>query len=100
MAVTQLKNNCLRSISDPRHNKLLTDMAISEGVSGQTSGISEVYVQNYSDHIRVFEAISKEGVFRFAGLRAYGGFILSGECKDGKVTFIKATQFKWRNAEN
>lgn len=83
---TQLKPNGLRSISDPRHDKHLTNMAISEATSGQTSGITETLIQNYSDHARVFSGIDADGLFRFSGLRAYGGFVLAGECLDRAVT--------------
>lgn len=83
---TQLKRNGLRSICDPRHDRWLTNMAISEATSGQTSGISEVLVQNYTDHTRVMAVAGARGVFRFSGLRAHGGFILAGECARGRVT--------------
>jgi hypothetical protein len=83
---TQLKRNGLRSIVDPRHDRWLTNMAISEATSGQTSGMSEVLVQNYSDHARVLAVAGAPGTFRFAGLRAHGGFVLAGECVDGAVT--------------
>ena len=84
---TQLKRNGLRAICDPRQAPYLTNMGISEAVSGQTAGISEVLLQSYSDHVRVF-AGTGEGMFRFAGLRAFGGFILAGECIDGQVRSI------------
>ncbi|OGV67635.1 MAG: hypothetical protein A3K19_14635 [Lentisphaerae bacterium RIFOXYB12_FULL_65_16] len=85
---TQLKRNGLRSIVDPRHDRWLTNMAISEATSGQTSGMSEVLVQNYSDHVRVLAMAGAPGTFRFAGLRAHGGFVLAGECVDGAVTQV------------
>jgi len=85
---TQLKRNGLRSISDPRHDRWLTNMAISEATSGQTSGMSEVLLQNYSDHVRILAVAGARGVFRFSGLRAYGGFVLAGECVDGTVTQV------------
>jgi hypothetical protein len=90
---TQLKPNGLRSISDPRHDAILTNMAICEATSGQTSGLSEVLLQNYSDHVRLF-AGTRQGIFRFAGLRAWGGFILAGECVDGTVTQVMAHSLK------
>jgi len=62
-------------------------MAISEATSGQTSGLSEVFVQSYSDHVRCFALDGCEkGTFRFAGLRAFGGFVLAGEWVDGAAT--------------
>lgn len=85
---TQLKRNGLRSISDPRHDHWLSNMAISEATSGQTSGMSEVLLQNYSDHTRVLAVAGTRGTFRFSGLRAYGGFVLAGECIDGRTTAI------------
>jgi hypothetical protein len=60
-------------------------MSIAEATSGQTSGISELFVQNYSDHVRLFGAADTRGVFRFSGLRAFGAFVLAGECVDGMV---------------
>jgi hypothetical protein len=81
----QLKPNGQRSVCDPRHDEILSHMALSEAASGQTSGLSETLVQNYSDHVRVFAGRPPEGVFRFAGLRAYHGFILAGECAGGLV---------------
>jgi len=69
----------------------LETMAITEATSGQTSGISEALVQNFSDHVRVFPhfgASAVDGVFRFAGLRVVGGFVLAGEAVDGKVTQV------------
>ena len=85
---TQLKRNGLRGICDPRQSADLCNMAISEATSGQTSGITEALVQNYSDHVRVFPNMPSSGVFRFSGLRAFGGFLLAGECLDGNVTSI------------
>jgi len=88
VARTQLKRNGLRAICDPRHSPELCNMAISEATSGQTSGMSEALVQSYSDHVRVFPRIGGKGVFRFAGLRAMGGFVLAGECADGVVSQV------------
>ena len=90
----QLKRNGLLSICDPRHSKELTNMAVVEATSGQTSGISEIFVQNYSNYIHVFGAAGRKGVFRFSGLRAWGGFVLSGECVDGVVQEIVVYSLK------
>ena len=87
-ARSQLKPNGLLSICDPRHEGHLCHMAISEALSGQTSGLSEVLVQDYSDHVRVFHGAGEQGTFRFAGLRARGGFILAGEHCHGRTIRI------------
>jgi len=90
----QLKRNGLLSICDPRHGKDLMNMAISEATSGQTAGMSEVMVQGYGDHLRIFGGADADGVFRFAGLRGFGGFVLAGECVDGRVCQVTVHSLK------
>ena len=90
----QIKRNGLLSLCDPRHDKDLTNTAIAEAISGQTSGISEVLVQSYSDHLRLFGGADAQGVFRFAGLRGFGGFVLAGECVDGRVRQVTVHSLK------
>ncbi len=91
---TQLKRNGLRSIGDPRHDRDLSRMAISEATSGQTSGLSETLVQNYSDHVRIMPLMGDAGTFRFAGLRAHGGFVLAAEQADGALTRLTVHSVK------
>ncbi len=93
----QLKRNGTLSICDPRHSKELTNMSISEALSGQTSGISDIMVQSYPDHVRLFEGTADKGVFRFSGLRTFGAFILSGKKIDGQVNEVVIYSIKGNN---
>jgi hypothetical protein len=86
----QLKRNGLRSICDPRHSKELEAMAIIEASSGQSAAIAELLVQSYPDQIEVFPCVLPGKSQKFAGLRAMGGYILSGEWTGEKIAFIAA----------
>jgi hypothetical protein len=85
----QLKRNGLRAICDPRHTVELERMGIIEASSGQSAAIAELFVQSWGLHrVDVFACATKGEPQRFAGLRAAGGFILSGEWTGERVRFI------------
>jgi hypothetical protein len=58
---------------------------------GIAAAISEFLLQSVGDIIRVFPAWPKDKDARFAALRAQGGFLVSAEQKDGKVTKLEIT---------
>ncbi len=84
----QLKRNGLRSICDPRHSLFLERMGIIEASSGQTAALAERLLQSFPDHIDVFPCVGEGAPCRFAGMRAMGGFLLSGEWTGSQVSFI------------
>ncbi len=84
----QLKRNGLRSICDPRHSKDLEAMAIIEASSGQSAAITELLVQSCPDKIEVFPCAIPGKPQKFTGLRAMGGFILSGEWTGRNIAFV------------
>lgn len=63
---------------------------LSESV-GIAAAISEFLLQSVDDTIRVFPCWPKTKDARFTELRAQGGFLVSAEQRDGKVTMIEIT---------
>jgi hypothetical protein len=63
---------------------------LSESV-GIAAAISEFLLQSVGDTIRVFPCWPKTKDARFTELRAQGGFLVSAEQRDGKVTMIEIT---------
>jgi len=58
---------------------------------GVAAIVTEFLMQSVGDIIRVFPCWPKEQDARFANLRAQGGFLVSAEQKDGKVTKLEIT---------
>ena len=90
----QLKRNGQMSIADVRHSPDMVHMSIAEGVSGLEAALTETLVQQYADHMRLFESANPRGVSRFSGLRAFGGFELAGEYADGKTRSVTVHSLK------
>ncbi len=86
----QLKTNGLRSIADPRHSRELERMGIIEASSGQSAALAERLLQSWPDRVEVFPCAEAGRPARFAGLRAMGGFVLSGEWTGRRVSFVAA----------
>jgi hypothetical protein len=63
---------------------------LSESV-GIAAMISEFLLQSVDNTIRVFPCWPKDKDARFTDLRAQGGFLVSAEQKDGKVTKLEIT---------
>ena len=63
---------------------------LSESV-GIAAAISEFLLQSVDDTIRVFPCWPKDKDARFRNLRAQGGFLVSAEQKDGRVTMLEIT---------
>ncbi len=80
-----IKRNGCCSVADYRHTEQRSRVTLCEGVSGQVASLCEMLVQNYEDHTRIMPTVGKQGLFRFAGLRGFGGFVLAGECLDGQM---------------
>jgi hypothetical protein len=86
-----MKQNGLRSLLDTRQSSDIARAHIVEAASTQTVAISETLIQSWRDTVRLFPCIAGEGRYRFAGLRAAGGFVMSGEAKDGRLVWLRAT---------
>ena len=56
-----------------------------------TMAVGELLLQSVGDIIRVFPAWPKDRPARFHDLRAQGGFLVSGELRDGEVTQVSVT---------
>ena len=63
---------------------------LSESV-GIAAMISEFLVQSVENTIRVFPCWPKEQDARFENLRAQGGFLVSAEQREGRVTKLEIT---------
>lgn len=59
--------------------------------TGVAAIVTEFLMQSVGDVVRVFPCWPKEQDAKFAGLRAQGGFLVSAEQKDGKVTHLEIT---------
>ncbi|MCX6917177.1 MAG: hypothetical protein NT167_29755 [Verrucomicrobia bacterium] len=58
---------------------------------GVAAIVTEFLMQSVGDIIRVFPCWPKEQDAKFTNLRAQGGFLISAEQKDGKVTKLEVT---------
>ncbi len=58
---------------------------------GVAAVVAEFLIQSVGDVIRVFPCWPKEKDAQFTNLRAQGGFLVSAEQKDGKVTKLEIT---------
>jgi hypothetical protein len=84
-----MKQNGLRALLDTRQSSEISRASLVEAASAQTVAISETLVQSWDDHVRLFPCIDEQGRYRFAGLRAAGGFILSGEANEGRLLWAQ-----------
>jgi len=58
---------------------------------GVAAVVTEFLMQSVGGIIRVFPCYPKEQDAKFTNLRAQGGFLVSAEQKDGKVTKLEIT---------
>ena len=69
---------------------------------GVAAVVTEFLMQSVEDTVRVFPCWPKEQDARFTNRRAQGGFLVSAEQKDGKVTKLEITStvggtLRWLN---
>ena len=81
-----LKRNGLRALCDPRHADALCRASVVEGANSHTVAITETLLQSWPDQIRLFPCAAATGAYRFAGLRAFGGFVVSAQLEDGELS--------------
>jgi alpha-L-fucosidase 2 len=84
-----LKQSGLRAIWDPRQAKDVLRAPIMEAANADTVAITETLLQTWDDHIRLFPCIGDKGRYRFSGLRAGGGFIISAEADNGRLLWAQ-----------
>ncbi len=60
-----------------------------ENCSGVPATINEMLLQTHQGLMRVFPVWPKERPARFARLRTAGAFLVSSECRDGAVPFLR-----------
>jgi Glycosyl hydrolase family 95 catalytic domain len=84
-----MKQNGLRALLDTRQSSDIARASLVEAASAQTVATAETLVQSWDDTVRVFPCVGDEGRYRFAGLRAAGGFVLSGEAQEGRLRWIR-----------
>src|SRR5262249_51232121 len=84
-----LKQNVLRALLHTRQSTEISRASLVEAANARTVAITETLVQSWDDHIRLFPCIAAQGRYRFSGLRAAGGFILSAEARDGRVRWVQ-----------
>jgi len=58
---------------------------------GATMAVNELLLQSVGDVIRVFPAWPADRCAAFRDLRTQGGFLVSAECKGGKVAMLRIT---------
>jgi hypothetical protein len=80
-----MKQNGLRAVIDTRQSDEISRAPTVDPASTQTTAITETLVQSWGDHLRLFPCVPAKGRVRFSGLRAAGGFVLSGEARDGRL---------------
>ena len=81
-----LKRNGLRALADPRQDHRICRAHVVEGANAHTVAITETLLQCWPDHVRLFPCVGASGVYRFAGLRAFGSFLVAARCRDGELT--------------
>src|SRR5262249_14687114 len=86
-----MKQNGLRALLDTRQSSDIARASLVEAANVHTVAISETLVQSWEEGLRLFACIGREGRYRFAGLRAAGGFVLSGEARDGHFAWLRVT---------
>ena len=84
-----MKQNGLRALLDTRQSSDIARASLVEAAGAQTVATAETLVQSWDDAVRLFPCIGSKGRYRFAGLRAAGGFVLSGEAEGGRLLWVR-----------
>ncbi|MCI0624023.1 MAG: hypothetical protein L0387_20600 [Acidobacteria bacterium] len=84
-----LKQNGLRALLDTRQSSEISRASLVEAANAHTVATTETLLQSWDDHVRLFPCIAAQGRYRFSGLRAAGGFVLSAEAKDGRLRWAQ-----------
>lgn len=83
-----MKQNGLRALNDPRQSDDISQASLVEAANAHTVATTQRFVQSWPDQVRFFPCIEPKGVYRFAGLRAEGGFVCAGEARDGNTRWL------------
>jgi hypothetical protein len=84
-----LKQNGLRALVDTRQSDEISRASLVEAANAHTTAITESLLQSWDDHVRMFPCIGAKGRVRFAGLRSFGGFVISAEAVDGRLRWAQ-----------
>ncbi len=84
-----MKQNGLRALLDTRQSEDICRASLVEASNAHTTATTETLLQSWSDHVRLFPCIESKGVYRFSGLRAMGGFVVSAEARDGRLHWAR-----------
>lgn len=84
-----LKQNGLRALLDTRQSSEIGRASLVEAANAATVASTETLLQSWDDEIRLFGCIGSTGRYRFAGLRAFGGFVVSAGARDGETEWVQ-----------